>query len=337
MNSRAMRNGHRWVRIPVVALLAVTVAMWIGSAAWAEQGGVRVAVEHLIVMPGQGGYLITDVISYNNPGAAIAPLHVTLPEGFYGLEFAAGTDAGKAVVTRTGFDDPDGLPAGQKTVVIKYTLPADHVGSVRIRKAIDYPITLLFVLLPKSMGIPSVSGADLRQGDDATIDNQQMSQFWTRDLASGAVFDVTLTLPSGATGDGSTGSSSSGPSVTEGLAKIPGTAMTGIWLVVSIGFGLVVLVLLARGIVYVAASRRAARAGGSAGVRVNGEEWSRLLFWQMDALIRGMVEADAAGELHVAEQEPVHARQKALADMLEHVDAALRNLGYEAGRSRVHT
>lgn len=338
MNHANSHRSFRWVRFAAAVLCAVVLSAGGALAASQTPPGVQVAVEHIIIMPGQGSWFITDVISFDNSGAAVAPVHVSLPEGFTGLQFASGVDQSKAVVGKDGFDYSPGLPAGQTTMVLEYGLPAGGNGNaIRIRKSVDIPVTLLFVLFPKDFGTTTVSGSALVQGGDATIDNQQMSQFWAQDLPAGSVFDATLTFQgsSGASGTASgSGSAPASSTSTQGssVAMVPGTAIQGIWLVVTVGFGLLLVALALAAIWrHLQAGAQPDREGS-----LDREKWARLFFWQVDALMHGLVDADTANELH-ADTPVAGISDEELRTMLGHVDQALRNLGYEKSEGRVRT
>jgi len=331
-------RSSRWCQFAAAVLCVMLLAAGGATAASQTPSGVRVAVEHIIIMPGQGSFFITDVISYDNTGAAVAPVHVSLPEGFAGLQFASGVDQSKAVVGKDGFDYSPGLPAGQTTMVLGYGLPALGNGNaIHIRKSVDIPITLVFVLFPKDFGTTTVSGSALVQGGDATIDNQQMSQFWAQDLPAGSVFDVTLTFQgnSSASGTANGGPLPASSTTTQGnsVAMVPGTAIQGIWLVVSIGFGLLLVALVLVSVW----KRLRTRTEPAHEESLDREKWARLFFWQVDALMHGMLDADTANGLHAADTGAPGMSDEELRTMLRHADQALRNLGYEKAEGRVRT
>ncbi len=121
---------------------------------------IMVDIDHLVILEAEEGFLlISEALVYNNTGdknyigkkddqsGLTQSLRISLPDGFYDLEYVRGLMDCCASQTKDGIIDSMDLKPGPKAVVIRYKLNYSS-GSYLFTKLLDYTTTSFYILAP---------------------------------------------------------------------------------------------------------------------------------------------------------------------------------------------
>lgn len=206
----------------------------------AEDPGLKVMLEHMIIEPAPPVLWVLDVVNLNNPsdraytgkpgpaGGPPVPLHFSLPANAASLNPMTGLDPSRLALSGDGFDSQSPVLPGLTSVAFMYAVPYDG-DTLSFQRMVTLPTDRMTVLF-QDVGA-KVQSPQFTNWEQTTQNDQPYLRSSFSGAAPGSIVAIDFSdLPKAAAVGGGGGGSDRTPLIVGGVGVLAALALLGLYL-----------------------------------------------------------------------------------------------------------